>query len=136
MNVKDSEIKALLSKYKKFTVYGLSPDPTKPSHSVPMYMKSQGYDIVGTYPKGDQVNGVSIYQNLKNVPPEYRKFIDVFRSSDAIPRLVDEILDLGGVEVLWLQLGITHAEAEKRAEAAGIRVVSNRCILVEHKRNF
>lgn len=136
MNVKDSEIKALLTKYKKFTVYGLSPDPSKPSHSVPMYMKSQGYDIVGTYPKGDRVNDVPIYQALKQVPAEYRKFIDVFRASEAIPRVVDEILELGGVEVLWLQLGITHPEAEKRAEAAGIQVVSNRCLLVEHKRNF
>lgn len=136
MNVKDSEIKALLSKYKKFTVYGLSPDPAKPSHSVPMYMKSQGYDIVGTYPKGEEIGGVRIYPSLREVPAEYRKFVDVFRASEAIPRVVDEILEMGGVEVLWLQLGIEHAEAEKRAESAGIRVVSNRCILVEHRRNF
>ncbi len=136
MNVKDSEIKSLLSKYKKFTVYGLSPDPTKPSHSVPMYMKSKGYDIVGTYPKGDNTGGVRIYPSLKEVPAEYRRFVDVFRASDAIPRVVDEILELGGVEVLWLQLGITHPEAEMKAEAAGIQVISNRCILVEHKRNF
>lgn len=136
MNVKDSEIKSLLTKYKKFTVYGLSPDPSKPSHTVPLYMKSKGYDLVGTYPKGDNIAGIKIYQNLKDVPVEHRKFIDVFRSSEAIPRVVDEILEIGGVEVLWLQLGISHPEAEKRAEEAGIKVISNRCILVEHRRNF
>lgn len=134
MNVKDSEIKALLTQYKKFTVYGMSPDPSKPSHGVPLYMKSQGYDIVGTYPKGEEFAGIKIYRSLADVPADYRKFIDVFRASEAIPKVVDEILELGGTEVLWLQLGIAHPEAEKRAEAAGIRVVSNRCILVEHKK--
>ncbi len=136
MNVKDSEFKALLSKYRKFTVYGMSPDPEKPSQQVPLYMRDHGYEIVGTYPKGSDIAGVKIYQALKDVPAEYRKFVDVFRASDAIPRVVDEVLELGGVEVLWLQLGISHPEAEKRAEDAGIKVVSNRCLLVEHRKHM
>lgn len=134
MNVKDSEIKALLTKYKKFTVYGMSPDPNKPSHRVPLYMRDQGYEIVGTYPKVTDIEGVKIYSSLKDVPAEYRKFVDVFRASEAIPRVVDEVLEIGGVEVLWLQLGIENPEAEERAEAAGIRVVSNRCLLIEHRK--
>jgi uncharacterized protein len=73
---------------------------------------------------------------LKEVPETNRKFVDVFRRSEAIPEVVDEVLSAGGVEVLWLQLGIAHADAERRAEEAGIKVISNRCLLVEHKKLF
>lgn len=136
MNVKDNEIKALLAHYKKFSVYGLSPDPQKPSYYVPAYMREKGWEMVGTYPKNHNEGGFKIYESLKDVPSEYRKFIDVFRSSDRIPQVVDEVLAVGGVEVLWLQLGIINPEAEKKAEAAGIKVVSNRCLIPEHKRWF
>ena len=136
MNVQDSEFKALLSQYKKFAVYGLSPDAEKPSHYVPIYMREQGWEMVGTYPKPHAASGFKIYRSLAEVPLEYRKFVDVFRSSDRIPEVVDEVLAAGGVEVLWLQLGISHPEAEKRAEAAGLRVVSNRCLIPEHKKWF
>lgn len=136
VNVTDTEIKKLLSQYKKFTVYGLSPDEDKPSHYVPLYMRNNGWEMVGTYPKPHSENNFKIYNNLSEIPAEYRKFVDVFRSSDRIPEVVDEVLAIGGVEVLWLQLGISHPEAEKRAEAAGIKVVSNRCLIIEHKRWF
>ncbi|MEK6556299.1 MAG: CoA-binding protein [Bdellovibrionota bacterium] len=136
MNVKDSEFKNLLTKYKKMAVYGLSPDAEKPSFYVPEYMKSKGWDIVGTYPKAHEAGGFKIYKSLKEVPAEYRKFVDVFRSSDKINAVVDEILEAGGVEVMWLQLGIANAEAEARAEKAGIKVVSNRCLIIEHRKYF
>lgn len=136
MNVKDSEIKDLLSKYKKFSVYGLSNDPEKASHYVPLYMREHGWSMVGTYPKKHEVNGFQIYNKLSEIPAEYRKFVDVFRSSDRIPEVVDEVLATGGVEVLWLQLGIANPEAEARAEKAGIKVVSNRCLIIEHKKWF
>lgn len=136
MNVQDSEFKSLLQQYKKFAVYGLSPDPTKASHYVPLYMRDHGWDIVGTYPKSHQENQFQIYSSLKEVPVEYRKFVDVFRSSDRIPDVVDEVLEVGGVEVLWLQLGISNPEAEARAEKAGIKVVSDRCLIIEHKKWF
>jgi predicted CoA-binding protein len=135
MNVKNTEIKDLMSQYKKMVVYGLSGDPMKASNSVPLYMKSKGWDIVGTYPKPHDT-GFKIYTSLAEVPQEYRKFVDVFRASEKIPDVVDEILELGGVEVLWLQLGIFHPEAEERAEKAGIKVVSNRCLVIEHRKWF
>jgi len=136
MNIKDHEIKALLEHHKKICVYGLSPDPEKPSHYVPEYIRSQGWEVVGTYPKPHSVGNFQIYKSLDEVPLEHRKFIDVFRSSDRIPEVVDEVLALGGVEVLWLQLGIVNPEAELRAEKAGLKVVSNRCLIPEHKRWF
>ncbi len=136
MNVKESEIKDLLLKYKRFSVYGLSANVSKPSHYVPLHMKQHGWDVVGTYPKPHDKEEFKIYNTLEDVPLEYRKFVDVFRASDKIPELVDEVIALGGVEVLWLQLGISHPEAEAKAEAAGIKVVSDRCLIIEHKKYF
>ena len=133
-NVKDSEIKNLLTTYKKLTVVGLSPDGNKPSQGVPVFMRSKGYDLVGIYPKEKNINGFPIYQSLGEVPAEYRKFVDVFRRPEHIPAVVDEVLRVGGVEVLWLQLGISHPEAEKKAEAAGLKVVSDRCLIIEYRK--
>jgi predicted CoA-binding protein len=136
MNVAEHEIKDLLLTYKKFSVYGLSGDPSKPSHYVPVYMRDHGWQIVGTYPKKHEIGGFQIYDSIKDIPAEERKFVDVFRSSDRIPEVVEEILDAGGVEVMWLQLGIANPEAEARAEKAGLKVVSNRCLIIEHKKYF
>ncbi len=133
MNISDNEFKKLLDDYPKFCVYGLSPNSSKPSHYVPIYMKENGWDIVGVYPKEHDKKTFKIFKSLREVPIEYRKFVNVFRASENIPELVDEILELGGVEVIWLQLGISHAEAEAKAESKGIKVVSNRCLIIEHK---
>lgn len=126
----------LLTKYKKICVYGLSPDAGKPSHTVPLFMRSAGYDVVGIYPRPGDFAGFKIYQSLKDVPADYRKFVDVFRRPEKIPEVVDEVLAVGGVEVLFLQLGISHPAAEARAEAAGIKVISNRCLYIEYKKYF
>lgn len=134
MNVDSNGIKEILYKYKKICVIGLSPDVSKPSYSVPMYMKKQGYEIIGVYPKPVQIEGVKMYTSLADVPEADRIFIDVFRRSEAIPPVVDEILKLGGTEVLWLQLGISNEAAEEKAEGAGLKVVSNRCLYIEHKK--
>jgi predicted CoA-binding protein len=134
MNVKDTEFKDLLKKYKKITVYGLSADTSKPSHQIPLYLRDNKYDVVGISPRGGDIAGFSIYTSIADVPAEHRKFIDVFRRSENIPEVIDEAIAAGGVEVIWLQLGITNPEAEKKAEVAAIRVVSNRCILIEHQK--
>ena len=136
MNVADNEIKDLLSRYKKIAVYGLSNDSSKPSHYVPLYMRDHGWEIAGCYPKEHSEGGFKIYKSLKETPADYRKFVDVFRASDRIPEVVDEVLEAGGTELLWLQLGISHPEAEKKAEKAGLKVVSNRCLIIEHKKHF
>ena len=136
MNVKDTEIKELLNKYKRICVYGLSPDKAKPSHGVPLYMRNKGWEVLGIYPKTHSESNFKIYKGLYEVPLEDRKFVDVFRASEKIPEVVEEVISVGGVEVLWLQLGIENAAAEKRAEEAGIRVVSNRCLKIEQRKWF
>lgn len=134
MNTNDEDVKKILKTYKKITVIGMSPDANKPSQEIPNYMRAQGYDIVGVNPAQTEINAFKVFPNLADVPLEYRKFINVFRRPEHIPQVVDEVLKLGGVEVLWLQLGISHDEAEKLAENAGIKVVSNRCLLIEHRK--
>lgn len=136
MNTNDQDIKKILQDYKKLTVIGLSPDDSKPSHKVPLFLKSKGFDAVGIYPEKKQIGPFQIFNSLAEVPADYRKFVDIFRKSDHIPEIVDELIRLGGTEVLWLQLGVTHPEAEKRAEAAGMKVVSNRCPHIEYERLF
>jgi predicted CoA-binding protein len=133
MNVDNDGIKKILTENKNICVIGLSPDYSKPSHSVPMFMKSKGYNITGVYPRGQDIGDVKVYAQLKDVPEKDRYFINVFRRSEAIPEVIDEILKLGGTKIIWLQLGISHPEAEKKAEAAGIQVVSNRCLLIEYR---
>lgn len=132
MNVSHDQIIEILKAKKTICVIGLSPDPTKPSHGVPLYMQKHGYEVVGVYPKGTEMAGMKIYPRLADVPAEKRKFINVFRRSESVPEVVEEVLGLGGCEVLWLQLGIANPEAEKKAEDAGIQVVSNRCLKIEH----
>ena len=136
MNTSDAEIKKLLQAYNKITVLGLSPDPTKASHRIPMFMRNQGFEIIGVYPEKTEIAGVRMYQQLSEVPLADRAFVNVFRRSEKIPQVVDEILEVGGVEVMWLQLGIANPSAEKRAEAAGLAVVSDRCLLIEYNRHF
>jgi predicted CoA-binding protein len=134
MNTNDLDIKNILLHHKKICVVGLSPNVTKPSHQIPLYLKKNNYEIVGVYPGETQIAEFKIYSSLAEVPSEFRKFINVFQRSEKIPALVDEIIKLGGCEVLWLQLGIENQIAESKAQDAGIKVVSNRCALIEHKK--
>lgn len=134
MNVTDAEIKQILTDFKKICVMGLSTDETKPSQKVPVFMRSQGYSIVGIYPGQTEINGFKIYQKLSDVPLSEREFVDVFRRPEHIPAVVDEVIAAGGVKILWLQLGISHPQAEAKAEAHGIRVISNRCLHIEYEK--
>lgn len=128
--------KEILQKYEKYCVYGLSPQSEKTSNRISKTMERFGKDIVGIYPNINKVDQIQIFQSLKDVPEDYRKFVNVFRKPEAIPSIVDECISVGGVEVLWLQLGITHSAAELKAKKAGIHVISNLCIYVEYLKFF
>ena len=136
MNVGDRQIKDILFTYKTIAVYGLSPDRNKPSHYVPLYAQQHGFKIHGLYPRPHSIPNIQMYTRLKDLPTEALRFVNVFRRSENIPEVVDEVLSLGHTEVLWLQLGIANVEAEARAEAAGLKVVSDRCLIIEHQKFF
>jgi predicted CoA-binding protein len=118
-------------------VVGLSDNPAKASHSVSAYMQAHGYRILPVNPAlladgPATVLGEPVFASLTDLPirPDV---VNVFRLPKFIPAIVDEMIALGLTD-LWVQLGLFHAEATTRAEAQGIRVVTDRCILIEHRR--
>ena len=113
-------------------VVGLSDDPNRPSHSVSAYMQRAGYRIAPVNPAVSEVLGEHSFPSLRALPfrPDA---VNVFRLPRFVPAIVDEMIELG-LKGLWVQLGIVHTEAARRAEEAGIRVVMDRCILIEHRR--
>lgn len=113
-------------------VVGLSADPGKPSHYVPAYMQQHGYRILPVNPTIEAVLGEKAYASLADLPLK-PDIVNVFRLPQYIPAIVDEMLQLG-LKNLWVQLGIVNPEAAARAEAGGLRVVMDRCIMVEHRR--
>ncbi len=114
-------------------VIGLSDNPAKPSHYVSEYMQEHGYKIYPINPSISEVLGEKSYSSLSELPVK-PDIVDVFRLPKYIPAIVDEMLALG-LKNLWVQLGIVNLEAAARAEAGGIRVVMDHCIMVEHRRS-
>ncbi|WP_263365199.1 CoA-binding protein [Edaphobacter bradus] len=112
-------------------VIGLSGDSNKPSHFVPEYMQQHAYRILPVNPMVEAVLGEKSYPALSDLPVR-PDVVNVFRLPKYIPSIVDEMLQLG-LKNLWVQQGIIHLEAARRAEAGGIRVVMDRCIMVEHR---
>lgn len=113
-------------------VVGLSDDPMKASHRVSAYMQEHGYRILPVNPGIESTLGEKSYASLSELPVK-PDVVNVFRLPKYIPAIVDEMLALG-LEDLWVQMGIWSDEAATRAEAGGIRVVMDRCIMVEHRR--
>ncbi len=112
-------------------VIGLSEAPSKPSHYVSEYMQQHGYRIYPVNPSIQEVLGEKSYPGLADLPIK-PDIVNVFRLPKFIPAIVDEMLHLG-LPNLWVQLGIVNQEAATRAEAGGIHVVMDRCIMVEHR---
>lgn len=128
----DDEIAQFLRGIKRIAVVGLSQDPARDSHRVASYLQSQGYEIVPVNPRVTSVLGQKSYPDLQAVPGII-DLVDVFRKSEEVSAIVDQAIAIG-VKGIWLQLGIEDAQAQDRARAAGIRVISNYCLMVEHRR--
>lgn len=126
-------IYTLLTRPATIAVIGLSPDPGKPSHYVPAYMQQHGYRILPVNPAVDEVLGETCYPTLTALPIK-PDIVNVFRLPKYIPAIVEEMLQLG-LTNLWVQSGIVNLEAAARAEAGGIHVVMDRCIMVEHRQS-
>lgn len=128
----DPRMAAARGPVRTIAVVGLSDNPAKPSYSVSAYMQSQGYRVVPVNPAIPSALGEASYPSLRALGfrPDV---VNVFRLPQFISGVVDEMIELG-LENLWVQLGIRNPEAAAKAEAAGIRVVMDRCILIEHRR--
>lgn len=126
-----SLIRSLLTEPATIAVIGLSPDPGKPSHYVPAYMQEHGYRILPVNPAVNTVLGETCYPTLTALPVK-PDIVNVFRLPKYIPAIVEEMIQLG-LSNLWIQSRIINREAAAHAEAAGIHVVMDRCIMVEHR---
>ena len=112
-------------------VVGLSEDPAKPSHYVSRYMQMTGKRIFPVNPSIDCVLNETAYPSLTALPQK-PELVNVFRLPRAIPAIVEEMIALG-LPLLWVQQGIVHREAAQQAEAHGIAVVMDRCLMIEHR---
>jgi predicted CoA-binding protein len=129
----DGEIRTLLQRAHTIAVVGLSQRPDRDSHAVARFLQRNGYRVVPVNPNlSGPVLGEQPYGNLREVP-FHIDIVDIFRRSEFVPEVVEDALAIGA-DVIWMQLGVIHLAAAKRAQSAGLGVVLNRCIAIEHRR--
>ncbi len=140
LNPDQQAMQHILSARRTVAVVGLSPKPHRDSFKVSRYMQSQGWRVVPVNPvvaaSGEPILGELVYASLTDAAQaEVIDVVNVFRNSDDVPPIVDEAMDLG-LPSIWLQLGVVHPVAVGKARAAGLHVVQDRCLMVEHARHL
>ena len=126
----------VLERYRRLAVVGLSPNPARPSYRAMVHMKAAGYDITPVNPRCEEVLGVPCVPSLAAAaelgPLE---IVDIFRRIEEIPAIVDDAIE-HGAKVIWMQLGLREPTAARRAREAGLTVIEDRCVKIEHCRFF
>ncbi|MET0216347.1 MAG: CoA-binding protein [Burkholderiales bacterium] len=130
MEINDEKLVAILTGSRSIAVVGLSPRPERPSNQVARYLIAAGYRVIPVNPGHTEILGLRCYGNLKDVPGSV-DIVDCFRRSESIPPIAEDAVAIGA-RVLWLQLGVVNKEAAERAERAGLIVVVDRCIKIDH----
>ena len=124
--------KTILEQVKVLAVVGLSRRESRPGYYVPAYMYKAGYRIIPVNPYLKEAFGESAYPDLLSIP-EPVEMVVIFRRSEDVPPVVDQAIEIGA-KVVWRQRGIANEEAAAKARAAGLQVVMNSCVLVDHRR--
>ena len=130
----DDRIHEALTKFRNIAVVGLSSKTERPSHGVSAYMQQQGYRIIPVNPNEFEVLGEPSYPSLLDVP-EPVEIVNVFRRSEFVSEIVDQAIQIKA-RMIWMQEGVSDAQAAARACEAGLEVVEDRCILKEHAKRF
>jgi predicted CoA-binding protein len=131
-----SELRRILGTCKTIAVVGLSPQWHRPSFFAAKYMQEHGYRIVPVNPTAKEILGERCYASVTEAAKENRiDMVDCFRRSEDIPPIADEAIAIGA-KCLWLQIGVINEEAAAKARAAGLDVVMDRCVKIEHARLF
>jgi predicted CoA-binding protein len=129
-----SGIAAILSEASTIAVVGLSPNPARPSHGVARYLQEAGYRVLPVRPPGgEQILGEATFPDLPSAFEAAGRIdiVNVFRRSEHVPSLLPALLAIRP-RLVWLQVGVEHAATAAALEQAGIPVVMNRCLMVEH----
>ncbi len=132
--VDDDTLREILTKANVIAVVGYSDDPSRTSYEVGHYLTDAGYTVYPINPKVAEIDGVKAYASLADVP-EQIDIVDVFRRSEFLSGVVDDAIAVGA-PVVWAQLGVSDPEAAEKGEAAGLRVIMDRCIMATHKHLF
>lgn len=129
-----AERKALLERSATVAMVGASAKPDRPSHGVFAYLRAYGYDVTPVAPNVDEIHGIKAYPNLTAYAAERGApdIVDVFRKPSELLPIVDEAIAVGA-KAIWFQLGVINEEAIDRADKAGLDVVVNKCMKVEHR---
>lgn len=125
-------ISEILHSARTIAVVGLSNKRFRPSYGVSEYLKRVGYRVIPVNPLEDEVLGEKSYPDLDSVPVPV-DVVDIFRRSEFVPEIVEAAIR-NGAKAIWMQEGVVHEQAARRAEAAGLTVVMDHCILKEHRR--
>ena len=134
----DDELRDILTRTKVIALVGASANPARPSHQVGAYLMRQGYRVIPVNPglAGQQLLGEMVYATLDDVPEDV-DMVDIFRQPGAVPALVDAALARWpDLRTIWMQIGVTHAQAAAVAQARGVDVVQDRCPKIELARLF
>ena len=124
------EISKLLKEYKTIAVVGLSPKENRPSNQVARYLIEAGYNIIPVNPGQSEILGKKCYPDLKSIP-EHIDIIDIFRRTEDVPPIVVDAISINA-KVIWMQQGIVNEEAAALARKAGLTVIMDRCLKVDH----
>ena len=128
----DDGIRRLLEKTRTIAVVGASPNPQRASHAVMHYMMDRGYRCIPVNPNEKEIRGQKVYASLKDIP-EPVDMVDVFRKAEDAAAVCDEAIAIGAKSI-WLQLGVITEDGARRAEAAGLEVVMDRCPAIDKPR--
>jgi predicted CoA-binding protein len=134
----DDLLRDVLKRSRVFALVGVSPNPVRPSHYVGRYLGLKGYKVIPVNPghAGERLWGQEVKASLADIT-EAVDVIDIFRKPEAVPAIVEEALAMTPrPKVIWMQIGVTHAQAAAKAEAAGLVVIQNRCPKIEYQRLF
>ncbi|HML18110.1 MAG TPA: CoA-binding protein [Bryobacteraceae bacterium] len=124
----------ILETYRRIGMVGLSSNPFRPSHYAAIYLISEGYDVIPVNPGEEEILGRKSYPSLSAIPGGV-EIVDIFREPAAVPPIVEEAIAIGA-KVIWMQLGVIHEQSAERACNAGLEVVMDRCMKIEHARFF
>lgn len=125
-------LRRILANCRTLAVVGLSAQWHRPSFFAAKYMQDHGYRVIPVNPRYDEVLGEKCYATLRDIP-ERVDLVDCFRRAEEIPAIAEDAIAIGA-KVLWMQLGVVNREAAKRARDAGLDVVMDRCVKIEHAR--
>ena len=134
MDDDSDKIRRILRTSRTIAVVGLSAQWHRPSYFAAKYLQEHGYRVIPVNPSYPEILGEKSYKSLREIP-EKVDVVDCFRRSNEIPALADDAIAIGA-KVLWMQLGVENAAARAKAEAAGLEVIDNRCMKIEHGRFF